>query len=327
MRPQGEPGISVGQQPLRDRAASLTRTHAPVRVLVAGLTLLALIVVPVSGPLAQSFESALRKDNPRDLTDWGRRFEHGEGVERDIDRAVRLYCKASAKGDASAQYQLGWIYAMGRAGARNDELAAAWLERAAENSDPYARRLLKRLKLDGLSRGEPACLLSNGALATGAGAVVGAAPGSAGGPAGDAIGASGAWPASVLGEYPARARIARIVRRLAPEYRLNPNLVLAVIETESAFDAGARSPKNAQGLMQLIPATAERFGVRDVWDPEQNIRGGMAYLNWLMGHFDADLELVLAAYNAGEGAVARHDGIPPYAETRNYVRRIIGRLR
>jgi soluble lytic murein transglycosylase-like protein len=117
-----------------------------------------------------------------------------------------------------------------------------------------------------------------------------------------------------------------MVRRLAPEYRLNPNLVLAVIEVESNFNPQAQSPKNAQGLMQLIPATAERFGVRNVWDPEQNVRGGMAYLRWLMRYFDGDLELVLAAYNAGEGAVERHGGIPPYAETEGYVRRIIDRL-
>jgi soluble lytic murein transglycosylase-like protein len=120
--------------------------------------------------------------------------------------------------------------------------------------------------------------------------------------------------------------VATLVRRLAPAYRLNPNLVLAVIEVESNFDPQARSPKNAQGLMQLIPETAERFGVRDVWDAEQNIRGGMAYLRWLNRHFDGDLELVLAAYNAGEGAVKRYGGIPPYAETQNYVQRIIERL-
>ena len=85
-----------------------------------------------------------------------------------------------------------------------------------------------------------------------------------------------------------------MVRELAPQYKLNPNLVLAVVETESNFNPKARSPKNAQGLMQLIPETAERFGVRNVWDPEQNLRGGMSYLRWLMGYFDGDVELVLA---------------------------------
>jgi len=116
------------------------------------------------------------------------------------------------------------------------------------------------------------------------------------------------------------------VRQLAPKYRLSPDLVLAVIEAESAFNPNALSPKNAQGLMQLIPDTAERFGVTNVWDPEQNIRGGMAYLRWLMKHFDGDVVLVLAAYNAGEGAVKRHNGVPPYAETEAYVSRILRRL-
>ena len=74
------------------------------------------------------------------------------------------------------------------------------------------------------------------------------------------------------------------------------------------------------------PATAARFGVRDVWDPEQNLRGGMAYLRWLLGYFKGDLRLALAGYNAGEGAVDRHGGVPPFAETQSYVARIMGKL-
>jgi membrane-bound lytic murein transglycosylase MltF len=90
--------------------------------------------------------------------------------------------------------------------------------------------------------------------------------------------------------------------------------------------AKARSPKNAQGLMQLIPATAQRFGVRNVWDPEQNLRGGMAYLQWLLQHFKGDVKLALAGYNAGEKAVERHGGVPPYRETQAYVKRIMKRV-
>ena len=78
--------------------------------------------------------------------------------------------------------------------------------------------------------------------------------------------------------------------------------------------------------MQLIPATASRFGVENTWDPEQNLHGGMAYLRWLLDHFDGDVKLALAGYNAGEGAVERHGGIPPYAETQAYVKRIIKRI-
>jgi len=97
---------------------------------------------------------------------------------------------------------------------------------------------------------------------------------------------------------------------------------MAVIQVESNFDPNALSPKNAQGLMQLIPETAERFGVNDVWDPEQNLRGGMAYLRWLLDHFQGDVRLALAGYNAGEGAVEQHQGIPPFGETQEYVRRV-----
>lgn len=124
---------------------------------------------------------------------------------------------------------------------------------------------------------------------------------------------------------PGRQVVERLIERLAPQYALDPALVKQVVAAESAFDANARSPKNAQGLMQLIPATAQRFGVQNPWDAEQNLRGGMAYLRWLLGQFRGDVRLALAGYNAGEGAVQRHGGLPPYAETRQYVAGIVGR--
>lgn len=123
-----------------------------------------------------------------------------------------------------------------------------------------------------------------------------------------------------------RRKITDLVHKLAPHYSLDPKLVLAVIEAESNFNPKALSPKQAQGLMQLIPATAKRFGVQDPWDAKQNLRGGMAYLRWLLDHFDGDVKLALAGYNAGEKAVERHGGIPPYAETQSYVKRIVRRL-
>lgn len=105
--------------------------------------------------------------------------------------------------------------------------------------------------------------------------------------------------------------------------RVSPALVLAVIGIESAGNAEAVSSAGAIGLMQLIPATAERFGVTDSTDPAQNIKGGVAYLDWLLKEFDNDPLLVLAAYNAGEGAVRQNGGVPPYAETRDYVPKVL----
>ena len=104
---------------------------------------------------------------------------------------------------------------------------------------------------------------------------------------------------------------------------VSPALVLALISIESAGKVDAQSSAGARGLMQLMPPTAARFGVTDITDPAQNIQGGVAYLAWLMDHFDNDPVLVLAGYNAGEGAVAKNEGVPPYAETRAYVPKVL----
>ncbi len=108
---------------------------------------------------------------------------------------------------------------------------------------------------------------------------------------------------------------------------VSPALVLALIWVESSGRAGAQSSAGAQGLMQLIPATATRFGVEDSTDPVQNIKGGVAYLSWLLKHFDNDPILALAGYNAGENAVTENGGVPPYAETRAYVPKVLNAWR
>jgi soluble lytic murein transglycosylase-like protein len=105
-------------------------------------------------------------------------------------------------------------------------------------------------------------------------------------------------------------------------YGVDEAVVRAIIHAESAYRANAVSHAGAQGLMQLIPATASRFGVSDPFDPAQNIRGGVQYLAWLMKRYSSNLTLVAAAYNAGEGAVDRNGGVPPYSETRRYVQRV-----
>ncbi|PPB80632.1 transglycosylase-like protein with SLT domain [Albidovulum inexpectatum] len=119
------------------------------------------------------------------------------------------------------------------------------------------------------------------------------------------------------------ARHGREILKATVGRNISPALVLAIISVESSGRPDAISPAGAAGLMQLIPATAERFGVADRIDPAENIAGGVAYLEWLMREFDRDPVLVLAAYNAGENAVRKHGGVPPYAETRAYVPKVL----
>jgi soluble lytic murein transglycosylase-like protein len=117
------------------------------------------------------------------------------------------------------------------------------------------------------------------------------------------------------------------IREAATLYQIPEALIRAVIRVESDFDPRAVSPANARGLMQMIPETAERMLVTDVFDPRQNIFGGVRYLRVLANLFNGDLALTLAAYNAGENAVIRHGGIPPYPETQDYVVRVVGHYR
>jgi soluble lytic murein transglycosylase-like protein len=112
------------------------------------------------------------------------------------------------------------------------------------------------------------------------------------------------------------------IRDAAARYGVDEAVVRAIIHAESAFRPNATSHAGAQGLMQLIPSTARRFGVADAYDPKQNIAGGVQYLAWLMKRFNSDLTLVAAGYNAGEGAVQKYGGVPPYAETQRYVQRV-----
>jgi len=143
--------------------------------------------------------------------------------------------------------------------------------------------------------------------------------------------ARGAAPVAAQQARPAEAQpataIADAVERAAAEHSLPPALIHSVIKVESNYNAAAVSPKGAQGLMQLIPATARRFGVADAFDPAENIQGGAKYLRYLLDHYRGDYPLALAAYNAGEGAVAKYGTVPPYPETQNYLKSVARELR
>jgi len=132
---------------------------------------------------------------------------------------------------------------------------------------------------------------------------------------------------SFLGENRPALRIDRdgvekLVREAAERHQVDPALVRAVIETESNWNPSAVSRKGALGLMQLIPTTAQRFGVNDAFSPKQNVDAGVKYLKSLLERYNGNLDLALAAYNAGEGAVDRAHGVPAFRETRNYVQRV-----
>lgn len=118
-------------------------------------------------------------------------------------------------------------------------------------------------------------------------------------------------------------KLKAIVDHVARDYSVDKSLVKAMIHAESDFDANAVSPKGALGLMQLMPETAERYGVRDVFDPEQNIIGGVHYLHDLLETFDNNVRLAVAAYNAGKKAVLQYGGVPPYPETTQYVDKVM----
>lgn len=225
-------------------------------------------------------------------------YEHGEGIERDQAMARKYYCEAARLGDSEALFSLGWMYANGRGIERDDGQAAYLFRTAAQSGHEHARRMAAHLA--GQEGVEPECLRQNAIQEVSQDA-----------------------PVSVERDPLIPKKILELVGRLAPEYSVQPRLALAVMKAESGFDPKAVSPKSAQGLMQLVPDTAKRFNVRNPFDPEQNIRGGLAYLRWLLTYFRGHVPFVLAGYNAGEGAVDRYRGVPPYLETRNYVKRVL----
>jgi len=250
---------------------------------------------------------------PSERVRMGRAYEHGEGVPRNPELAAWFYCEAAREADPDAGWALGWMYLNGRGIPRDDPRAKAMFVWAAQFGHEHAQRMLERMR--SVVPETPDCLRPT-------------TPPTAWGP-------PDPEPEPVLAEPPLpppdpfaglplqKQPVADLVGRLAPHFGVEPRLALSVIHVESNFDPLARSPKDARGLMQLIPETAARFNVRNSFDPQQNVRGGLAYLRFLLAYYRGDVALALAAYNAGEKMVDRYGGIPPFAETRGYVQKVL----
>jgi soluble lytic murein transglycosylase-like protein len=242
--------------------------------------------------------SAIASIDPASLVARAVAYEHGEGVPQDRLRAAALYCDAARGGDSEAQFSLGWMYVNGRGVAHDEAAAAALFALAAAQGHPGARQAMRFVGAD--AGALPECMR----------------------PEEPAVAI--AEPPDPFAELPPqKQKIADVVNVLAPVYDVAPRLALAVISVESDFDPKARSPKDARGLMQLIPDTAARFRVKNAFDIRDNVRGGLRYLRWLLSYYRGRVALAAAAYNAGEGVVDRYRGVPPYPETQSYVQRVL----
>ena len=270
-----------------------------------------IIAPPKSSTVDIEWAASLGGD-PKALVELGVKYAHAEGVPKDQNKANQLFCRAAKYGSGDGMFNLGWVYANGRGVTRDDAVAAVLFKKAAERGHEHASRLLNVVHAtqEKTDVALPACML----------------PGTL--PVAQALPRLPIVDDLADSQIPlAPKEIMQLVQRLAPQYEVDSNLVLALISVESAFNPQALSPARAQGLMQLIPETAERFGVKRPFNPDENVKGGLAYLRWLLAYFEGDVALVLAAYNAGEGAVEKHRGVPPYNETRDYVKKITGMYR
>lgn len=232
-------------------------------------------------------------------------LRQGAAMERSNPRqAIAHYCNAASLGNPEAYFRIGRLLASGPQGIRSARHANAYLAMAMRLGSQQAARYYNPR--------------------------VGNAPLGSCGVGGGSGGAPWVHPGVPFDQdsYLARQstskqKLAGMIRQAAKRHRVDPQLALAIAIAESNLNSLAVSPKQAQGVMQLIPETQARFGVTRPFDAEQNIRGAMIYLKWLEQQFGPDWIRISAAYNAGEQAVVRYGGVPPYQETQEYVQRVL----
>ena len=225
-------------------------------------------------------------------------------------KAANLYCEAARYGSAEGVYRLGMLYAFGRGVPANKNYAANLFGIASSQGHYEAQKMLETIEIS--TSDTPQCVLEPVAPEH---APAHQYADSQGSPAIDRF----------VTRLPKNKRwVVDLVDTIADWHKVDSRLVLSIIAAESNFKVNAKSNADAHGLMQLIPATAERFNVKNAYNASQNIKGGVKYLKWLLSHYRGDVTLTAAAYNAGEGAVDRYKGVPPYKETRAYVKKVLG---
>lgn len=223
-----------------------------------------------------------------------------------LQKAIALYCVAASTGNPEGYFRIGRLLATGPASVRSAKMANSYLAMAMRLGNQQASRYYNP-RIGNAPMGDQCGVGMRGGQ-----------------------GSYFALPSTPFNveaylarQSPGKQKLATMLRHAAKRHQVDVRLVLAIAIAESNLESRAVSAKNAQGVMQLIPETQQRFGVTQPFDPAQNIKGGVSYLKWLDRRFDGNWVLISAAYNAGEKAVERYGGIPPYDETREYVKRVL----
>ena len=275
-----------------------------------GVALAQKTVAPTSAAVLQDAPPALRK-----------LLQEASALESAIEpdsawQAAALYCQTARWGSVEGQYRLGMLYAFGQGVPESRPFAAALFSLAASQGHAQAHQMLDSIEMT--SAELPACVNQEQPPEKAPSTLFSDLPPDM------AHGKIRSIEQFMQMLPPHKRWVIPLATTLSAWYALDPRLVLSVIAVESNFNTNAQSPKSAMGLMQLIPDTAERFNVSNAFDATQNMRGGMRYLRWLLSRYRGNISYAAAAYNAGEGRVDRYKGVPPFPETRNYVRRVLG---
>ncbi|MFB2865871.1 lytic transglycosylase domain-containing protein [Aeromonas sp. MdU4] len=270
-----------------------------------GLFLLLFLSLLLAGTQQTMAQGRDFRQAPKALT----ALRQGQSAQHsgNLQKAIALYCVAASTGNPEGYFRIGRLLATGPASVRSARMANSYLAMAMRLGNQRAGHYYN-------------ARIGNAPMGDQCGVGLRGGQGGYFAPIPNTPFNVDSWLAR---QSPAKQKLVTMLRHAAKHHKVDARLALAIAIAESNLNSQAVSPKNAQGVMQLIPETQQRFGVTHPFDPEQSIKGGLTYLKWLDRRFDGDWVLISAAYNAGEKAVERYGGIPPYDETQEYVKRVL----